>query len=63
MNQVQKSSSIVEKVVHSIARAKVVVEPPQDSEMMDLQELYELIERQRTEVCYQCCVCVLPPAV
>ena len=57
MNQVQKSSSIIEKVVHAIANARIVQEPSNlDSrDIMDLQEFYEVMERHRMEVRY--CVC------
>ncbi|GMH41526.1 hypothetical protein BSKO_09436 [Bryopsis sp. KO-2023] len=46
-NQVQKNSSIIEKVVHSIANGKIATEPPESEDVMDLQEFYEHIEKQR----------------
>lgn len=49
VNQVQKNSSIIEKVIHSVANAKLVVEPPANEEIMDLQEFYEHIEKQRMQ--------------
>ncbi len=57
MNQVQKSSSIIEKVVHAIANARIVQEPSNSDsrDIMDLQEFYEVMERHRMEV--RCCVC------
>ncbi|CAD7701503.1 unnamed protein product, partial [Ostreobium quekettii] len=50
VNQVQKNSSIIEKVVTGIANAKIVTEPPEDDEVMDLQEFYEHIEKHRIQV-------------
>lgn len=49
VNQVQKNSSIIEKVIHNIANAKLVVEPPASEDIMDLQEFYEHIEKQRMQ--------------
>lgn len=47
VNQVQKNSSIMEKVVHNIANAKIVTEPSLSGDVLDLQEFYEHIEKQR----------------
>jgi len=37
------------QVVHAIAGTDIVCEPPANAEVMDLQEFYELIEKQRLE--------------
>ncbi|KAK3269901.1 Dynein heavy chain cytoplasmic, partial [Cymbomonas tetramitiformis] len=54
VNQVQKNSSIIEKVVHTISVAVVVQEPPvakseESANLMDLQEFYEYIEKCRLD--------------
>jgi hypothetical protein len=51
--EVQKNSGAVEKVVHTIAHARILEEPPPPaaSETMGLQELYDLLEARRVEVC------------
>lgn len=47
VKQVQKNSGIIEQVVYAIAGAQLVTEPEEGAEVMDLQEFYEDIERQR----------------
>ncbi|PNH08033.1 Dynein-1-alpha heavy chain, flagellar inner arm I1 complex [Tetrabaena socialis] len=47
VKQVQKNSGIIEQVVYAIAGAQLVSEPVEGAEVMDLQEFYEHIERQR----------------
>eukprot|EP00899_Mesostigma_viride_P018540 jgi/Mesvir1/26688/Mv20468-RA.1 len=51
VHQVQKNASIIDKVVRAIAAAEIVREPERDSgtEIMDLTEFYEKIERIRLE--------------
>lgn len=53
VSQVQKSSSMVEKVVYSIMTASLVKDPALqgNADIMDLQELYDHLERFRLEVC------------
>ena len=53
VSQVQKSSSMVEKVVYSIMTASLVKDPALhgSADVMDLQELYDHLERFRLEVC------------
>ena len=68
VSQVQKSSSMVEKVVYSIMTASLVKDPAVQGtpDIMDLQELYDHLERFRLEVGH-CTVSVLdqdqPPTV
>ena len=52
VSQVQKSSSMVEKVVYSIMAANLIKDPAVQGsrEIMDLQELYDHLERFRLEV-------------
>ena len=54
VSQVQKSSSMVEKVVYSIIKASLVKDPAVQGtpDVMDLQELYDHLERFRLEVCH-----------
>lgn len=54
VSQVQKSSSMAEKVVYSIMTASLVKDPAVQGtpDVMDLQELYDHLERFRLEVCY-----------
>lgn len=55
VKQVQKNSGIIEQVVYAIAGSQIVEEPPasggggEGSDIMDLQEFYEHIERHRLE--------------
>ncbi|GFH18110.1 flagellar inner arm dynein 1 heavy chain alpha, partial [Haematococcus lacustris] len=53
VKQVQKNSGIIEKVVYAIAGASIVTDPAAaaggSSELLDLQELYELVEKGRIE--------------
>ena len=53
VNQVQKNSSIIDKVIDEIAEADIVNVPPElgsdDDEIPDLQEFYEHIEKKRLE--------------
>ena len=52
VSQVQKSSSMVEKVVYSIMTSSLVKDPAVQGhqDVMDLQELYDHLERFRLEV-------------
>ena len=52
VSQVQKSSSMVEKVVYSIMTSNLVRDPAMHGshDVMDLQELYDHLERFRLEV-------------
>ena len=52
VSQVQKSSSMVEKVVYNIMNANLVKDPGSVGrlDVMDLQELYDHLERHRLEV-------------
>ncbi len=52
VSQVQKSSSMVEKVVYSIMTSNLVRDPAMhgSQDVMDLQELYDDLERFRLEV-------------
>lgn len=52
VSQVQKSSSMVEKVVYNIINANLVKDPGSTGrqDVMDLQELYDHLERHRLEV-------------
>lgn len=54
VSQVQKSSSMVEKVVYGIMTASLVKDPAVQGtpDIMDLQELYDHLERFRLEVCH-----------
>jgi len=53
VTQVQKSSSMVEKVVYSIMTSSLIKDPALqgNQDVMDLQELYDHLERFRLEVC------------
>ncbi len=50
VKQVQKNSGIIEQVVFAIAGAQIIKEPLEGSEIVDLTEFYDTIERER-QVC------------
>lgn len=56
VSQVQKSSSMVEKVVYNIVNANLVKDPGSTGrqDVVDLQELYDHLERHRLEVSHLC---------
>lgn len=58
VSQVQKSSSMVEKVVYSIMTSNLVRDPAMhgSQDVMDLQELYDHLERFRLEVRSPACI-------
>lgn len=58
VSQVQKSSSMVERVVYNIVNANLVKDPGSTGrlDVMDLQELYDHLERHRLEVGLRCLV-------
>ena len=50
VNQVQKNSTMIQQVVNDISEVHLVVEPPAGDDVMDLQEFYEFLEKNRLEV-------------
>lgn len=42
--QVQKSSSMIEKVVHQVANTRVIPPPAAEGDIMDLQEFFEMVD-------------------
>ena len=50
VNQVNKSSGIIEDIIKEISTTEVIVEPPHGEELLDMQEMCEFIEKGRREI-------------
>ena len=50
VNQVNKSSGIIEDIIKEISTTAVVTEPPHGEELLDMQEMCEFIERNRRDI-------------